>query len=111
MKDKKFALIGKTLKHSYSKIIHNKLGDYPYELVELNEDELNAFVHSDIVGFNVTIPYKKEIIKYLDVTDKSALEIGAVNTVVKKGGKIFGYNTDFYGMIYMLNRAKITLEN
>ncbi len=111
MENKKFGLIGKTLKHSYSKIIHAKLGDYPYELFELGEDELKSFVHSDITGFNVTIPYKKQIIQYLDVIDESAKKIGAVNTVVKRDGKIYGFNTDFYGMIYMLCRAKINLKD
>lgn len=111
MKEQKFALIGGSLKHSYSKIIHNKLGDYSYELVELEADALKSFIDSDICGFNVTIPYKKEIIKYLDVVDKSALEIGAVNTVVKRNGKVYGYNTDFYGMIYMLSIAKITVKD
>lgn len=111
MENKNFALIGGSLKHSYSKIIHSKLGDYNYNLVEIEKDELKEFVNSDINGFNVTIPYKKEIIKYLDEIDKSALEIGAVNTVVKRNGKLFGYNTDFNGMVYMLSRAKISLQD
>lgn len=106
---KKFGLIGKTLKHSYSKTIHGFLGDYSYELYEVAENELkNAIERLD--GFNVTIPYKTEIIKYLDVLDESAKSIGAVNTVVKKDGKTFGYNTDFYGMKYMLSHGGIDIS-
>lgn len=108
---KKFGLIGKTLKHSYSKIIHNKLGDYPYELYELDEKALQEFTHKDISGFNVTIPYKKQIMQYLDVIDGFAQKIGAVNTVVKRDGKIYGFNTDFNGMVYMLKRADISLKD
>ncbi|MBQ8427203.1 MAG: shikimate dehydrogenase [Clostridia bacterium] len=111
MEKQKFALIGSSLKHSYSKIIHAKLGEYPYELVELEENQLKAFVDSEVCGFNVTIPYKKKIIEYLDELDESALKIGAVNTVVKRDGKAYGYNTDFKGMIYMLSRAGISVKD
>ena len=108
----KFALIGKTLKHSYSKKIHALLGDYPYDLVELEAEELKDFLfNGGYDGFNVTIPYKKEIMQYLDVIDDSAKLIGAVNTVVIKDGVSTGYNTDFDGMRYMLTRAKIELSN
>lgn len=110
MAKQKYALIGSSLKHSYSKLIHAKLGDYFYQLVELEENQLKEFVDSEVCGFNVTIPYKKKIIEYLDFTDESALKIGAVNTVVKRNGKAYGYNTDFYGMVYMLSRADISVK-
>ncbi len=106
----KFGLIGRTLKHSYSVKIHNLLADYPYDLYELESEDIPAFLSGDIKGFNVTIPYKTEIIKYLDEISGIAKEIGAVNTVVKKDGKIIGYNTDFYGMTYMLEKAGIILN-
>lgn len=108
----KFALIGKTLKHSYSTTIHNLISDYEYELVEVAENNLEQFMfNNSYAGFNVTIPYKKEVMKYLDEIDDLALQIGAVNTVVKKDGKLFGYNTDFFGMDYALKRAGIQLKN
>ncbi len=107
-KEKKFGLLGKTLKHSYSKTIHGLLGDYGYGLYEVEENELKEAVDG-LDGFNVTIPYKTEIIKYLDIIDDSAKDIGAVNTVIKKDGKTFGYNTDFYGMKYMLNYGGIDI--
>lgn len=111
MKEKeRFALIGRTLKHSYSKIIHFELGSYPYDLVELEPNALKDFVQSKkYKGFNVTIPYKTDIIQYLDKIDESAQLIGAVNTVVNENGKLVGYNTDFLGMKYMLSTAGITL--
>ncbi len=108
---KKFALIGKTLKHSYSPKIHALLGDYSYDLVEVSEDALKDFVlNSNYDGYNVTIPYKKAIMPYLDYVDQRAKDIGAVNTVVVKDGKRYGYNTDFDGMAYMIKRAGIVVE-
>ena len=108
----KFGLIGKTLKHSYSKIIHGELGNYDYDLYEIAPENLKEFVLSGkLKGYNVTIPYKKDIIPYLDEVDERALKIGAVNTVVEKDGKRYGFNTDFLGMKYMLSRAGITLKD
>lgn len=108
MQDKiKAGLIGRTLKHSYSKVIHSYLGDYDYDLYEIEPENLQDFVKSGADAFNVTIPYKSEIIKYLDHVDENALNVGAVNTVVKKNGLSYGYNTDFNGMIYVIKRASI----
>ncbi len=108
----KYGLIGKSLKHSYSKLIHNYLADYSYELVELSEEELRDFVMSKSYdGYNVTIPYKKQIMQYLDVVDGKAQAIGAVNTVVERDGRLYGYNTDFDGMVYMLKRSGIDINN
>lgn len=107
----KFGLIGKTLKHSYSKKIHAKLGEYVYDLCELAPENVGDFVKKGgYKGFNVTIPYKKEVIPFLDEVDARAKNIGAVNTVVRRNGKIFGFNTDFDGMLYALKRAGITLN-
>ncbi len=112
MEEKKFGLIGRTLKHSYSKIIHKYLGDYSYDLYEMECDALESFVKGKIVsGYNVTIPYKTEIIPYLDEVSGVAEEIGAINTVVNKDGKLIGYNTDFDGMTYMLKKGGISLKD
>ena len=90
MIEKKFGLIGKTLKHSFSKIIHQKFGEYDYDLCEITEENLKDFVLSkELAGYNVTIPYKKDIMQYLDFVDDRALKIGAVNTVINKNGKLF----------------------
>ena len=81
-------------------------------MIELAPEKVGEFVKSGALdGFNITIPYKKDVIPYLDKIDERALAIGAVNTVVYREGKIFGFNTDFDGMKYMLARAGITLKD
>lgn len=95
----KYGLIGEHLPHSFSKEIHAKIAPYIYELHELEKHELDGFMRKkDFVSINVTIPYKKDVIPYLDKMDESAKKIGAVNTIVNQAGKLFGYNTDFFGM-------------
>jgi shikimate dehydrogenase len=125
----KCGLIGGSLKHSYSAEIHKRLsGDaYSYRLIELSENEIESFINSEIDAFNVTIPYKKTVMKFLDHMDISAELCGAVNTVVREkndgnekaankksenisdgrsGGSLksttVGYNTDFQGFKYLL---------
>lgn len=98
----KFGLLGKDLPHSFSKTIHEQIADYPYDLYEKNIEDLEDFIKSDISGFNVTIPYKEELIKYLDYLSPRAKRIGAVNTIIKRDGKILGYNTDYFGFDYLL---------
>ncbi len=95
----KYGLIGEKLPHSYSKIIHEMLGRYEYELCPMSEEEMRAFMTAaDFDGINVTIPYKEKVIPYLDGIDDGARRIGAVNTVVNRGGKLYGYNTDCQGV-------------
>ncbi|MCH5170988.1 MAG: AAA family ATPase [Oscillospiraceae bacterium] len=103
-----YGCIGKKLPHSFSKIIHEKIGDYSYELVELTEDELPDFMEKrDFKAINVTIPYKEAVIPYLYELSDTAKEIGAVNTVVNRDGKLYGYNTDFYGMTALIKKNNI----
>ena len=98
-----YGLIGEKLGHSYSKLIHEKFGFYKYELKEIPRDGLDAFMRAkDFKGINVTIPYKEEVIKYLDHVDDKALAIGAVNTVVNRDGELYGYNTDYFGLKTLL---------
>ncbi len=95
----KYGLIGEKLGHSFSAEIHEKIADYKYELKEIQKDKLDAFMtERDFLGINVTIPYKNDVIKHLDFIEENAKNIGAVNTVVNKNGKLFGYNTDFGGL-------------
>ena len=106
----KFGLIGKKLGHSFSKIIHEKMG-YEYDLVELKEEEVKDFVLSKkYLGFNVTIPYKKTVMPYLDYIDEGAKAIGSVNTIIQKDGKLCGYNTDIFGMEYAFAQAGIEVK-
>ena len=107
---KKYGCIGKKLTHSFSKDIHSKLADYEYDLIELNEDELiEFFSKKEFNAVNVTIPYKQTIIPYLDSLSDVAERIGAVNTVVNKNGKLYGYNTDYYGMKALIEKIGIDL--
>ena len=107
----KCGLIGEKLGHSFSKEIHQKLGDYEYDLIELAPDELEGFILSgDFDGLNVTIPYKQAVMGYLDEISDLAREAGAVNTVVNKDGKLAGYNTDCGGMKMLIERMGIDLK-
>ena len=104
-----FCLIGKRLDYSYSKVVHNKLG-YDYDLVELKEEELASFIHAGKYrAFNVTIPYKKAVIPFLDEISPEAKALGVVNLVVRDGGKLKGYNMDIRGMEYALKRTGVSL--
>ena len=103
-----FGLIGEKLGHSFSREIHKSLRGYDYELRELRPDEVREFfAKREFRGINVTIPYKETVIPYLDEIDEAAREIGAVNTVVNREGKLFGYNTDYTGMRDLILREGI----
>lgn len=105
-----FGLIGGKLGHSWSPRIHAAFGCKGYRLYELGPGELEGFLRRpDLGAVNVTIPYKREVIRYLDAVDPAAGEIGAVNTVVNRRGKLYGFNTDKYGLEYALRRAGIDL--
>ena len=104
-------LIAKKLSHSFSKPIHNELSDYSYEYKELLEDEVEEFLlKKEFDGLNVTIPYKEKVMPCLDYISPEAQKIGSVNTIVNKGGKLFGYNTDYYGFCYEIEEAKADLK-
>lgn len=109
---KQFCLIGEKLSHSYSALLHKEFQAYSYELREIAADKLESFVKDNSYdGFNVTIPYKKAVMPYLDVIDETAQEAGAVNTVVRKNGYLYGYNTDVEGMAYLADKCGIVLQN
>ena len=113
----KYGLIGEHLGHSFSKQIQTRIAeienvkDYDYQLVELDKEEFKEFMEKkDFKGINVTIPYKKDVIPYLDEMDESAKAIGAVNTIINVDGKLKGYNTDFGGFLYMVKAHNIHME-
>ncbi len=113
----KYGLIGEHLGHSFSKQIQTRIAeienvkDYDYQLVELNKEEFKEFMEKkDFKGINVTIPYKKDVIPYLDEMDESAKAIGAVNTIINVDGKLKGYNTDFGGFLYMVKAHNVHME-
>ena len=107
-----FGVLGRSLGHTYSPEIHNLLDpSYTYSVIEREPTELDELFSGKVFkGFNVTIPYKKEAAARCDVLDEAAEETGSVNTVVfGSDGKTYGYNTDYYGFIYMLNRKDIDI--
>lgn len=115
-----FGLLGEKLSHSLSPIIHNEVfkaldisGVYNLFCVEKNNisEVINSLKVLGVKGVNVTIPYKEEIIKYLDEVSDEAKKIGAVNTVLIKDNKTIGYNTDYYGFGKMLDRQDVIVEN
>ena len=107
----KYGVIGEHLKHSFSPEIHAQIGDYKYDIVEIEPKDLETFMKKrDFCGINVTIPYKEKVIPMLDFVDPAALEIGAVNTVVNKEGKLYGYNTDYSGMKALINRIGLEIK-
>ena len=105
----KSGLLGRKLGHSYSPQIHALMGDYSYDLFEKEPEEVGDFVlHGDFTGINVTIPYKKDVIPYLDELSPLALRMGAVNTIVRRDdGTLFGHNTDYFGFSSMVRRSGI----
>ena len=108
----KFGLLGRKLGHSYSPMIFDLMGGYRYDLFEREPEGIEDLLkNGDFDGLNVTIPYKKEVLQYLDEIDPLALRLGAVNTIVKKGGKLFGYNSDYYGFLSLVQRTRIEPPN
>ncbi|MBQ8634014.1 MAG: shikimate dehydrogenase, partial [Lachnospiraceae bacterium] len=93
---KRYGLIGEKLGHSYSKIIHEQLADYTYDLIPLSKEEFAPFMEKhEFTAINVTIPYTQDVIPYLDEISDAAKTIGAVNCIVNKNGRLYGHNTDY----------------
>ena len=111
MNAKKFGLVGRNISYSFSKkYFTNKfkklfLKDHSYEIFDLHKIEDLSTITSihGLKGFNVTIPYKEQIIPFLDELSDEAKKIGAINTVVIKDGRTIGYNTDTFGFERTLN--------
>ena len=109
MGERIYGLLGRRLGHSWSAPIHASLGCADYRLIELEPEELGAFLaREDVGGLNVTIPYKRDVMPYCDVLDPMAAAIGSANTLVRRAdGRLYGYNTDAAGFCFMARRAGI----
>ena len=112
-------LLGERLGHSLSPEIHKSIFknvniEGAYELFEIPPNSLEDFTKATkllkVQGFNVTIPYKEKIMNYLDEISDEAKRIGAVNTVVLKENKLYGYNTDYFGIDAMLKNEGISVN-
>ena len=107
----KYGLIGARLGHSFSREIHKKIADYDYELCELDGGGVAELMRRrDFSAVNVTIPYKETVIPMLDGMSPEARRIGAVNTVVNRGGRLYGYNTDYSGAAGLIRHAGVVLK-
>lgn len=113
-------IFGNPVSHSLSPLIQNvwfkdKKINYVYVAFCIKNNDLKQAVYAiklfDMPGANVTVPHKIEIMKYLDKVDKSAQIIGSVNTIVNKGGKLTGYNTDWNGFAQDLKDKKVSVKN
>ena len=108
----KCGLLGRKLGHSFSPMIHAHLGNYSYELFEREPENLENFLRNgDWSGINVTIPYKKDVIPYLDELSPIAAKLGAVNTIIRRDGRLIGHNTDFFGFQEIFQIFRLPLED
>lgn len=106
----KCGLLGRRLAHSYSPQIHSYLGEYSYELFEQEPENVGKFLlNSDFTAINVTIPYKKDVIPYCGELTECAQKMGAVNTIIRRNGKLIGHNTDYFGLHYTFRRMGLSL--
>jgi len=115
-----YGLIGEKLPHSLSPKIHNTLFkaldiEAAYKLFEVEKENLGTAVDSlkilKVKGVNVTIPYKQDIMKYLDSISEEAKKIGAVNTIYLNNGKLCGYNTDYFGFGTIVKNNHIEVKD
>lgn len=107
----KLGLIGKTLGHSWSWQIHDMLIHEHYQNWELSEDEVIPFLEKkDFTGINVTIPYKEKVMTVLDAISPTAEKIGAVNCIINRDGRLYGYNTDCDGFMELVKTAGMHME-
>lgn len=114
-----FGVLGEKLGHSLSPEIHEDLLKQQnisgtYEKYEMDENEvlqiLEVMKKDNILGMNVTMPYKETVYGLMDVLDPHAEKVGAVNTILKKDGTFYGYNTDYIGVVSMFHKANVSLE-
>ena len=108
-----YGLIGGRLGHSYSKVIHEMLCGYRYDLCPLpTEEEVRAFLtRRQFRAINVTIPYKLVVMEYCSYIDPHAKAINAVNTIVNRNGLLYGYNTDYPGFSYLCDAHGVEFKD
>ena len=117
---REFAVIGNPIDHSFSPILHNEVFNQlkiksEYSKIKVESSNLSKFMNSEMVkklkGFNVTIPHKTEIMNHLDIINPRAKEIGAVNCILNKNDKFWGFNTDWFGFSMALKKNNISVQN
>ena len=117
---KKYGLIGEKLGHSYSKIIHEKFFELTgetatYELLPIPRDsfdeQMRDIINGGYTGINVTIPYKLDVMEYVDEISEEAKKIGAVNTISFNDDVISAYNTDYYGIMHTFEKFDVDINS
>lgn len=118
---KKFGLLGKNISYSFSPILHNKIFnlyniDADYKIYDLEDESLlESFIinlkNNNILGINVTIPYKTSILKFIDILSPEVQAIGATNCIKFEEGKLIAYNTDYFGLIKTFEKMNLNLKN
>ena len=107
-----FGLAGERVDKSFSPKLHAALGNHSYKLLSMNADDFDLFMKlKPFKGINVTMPYKEKALAFCSELSEEASAIGCVNTIVKKNGRLYGFNTDLEGLKYMLLRGNISLKN
>ena len=115
-----FGVVGEKLSHSLSPVINKRIFELigvegAYKTFEIPKDEIKKLPEAikllDIRGVNITIPYKEVLIEQLDFISKDAKDIGAINTIFNKDGKLSGYNTDYFGFKKMLEVNNIEVKD
>ena len=104
----KYGLIGTDVQYSYSINFHEMMGRDMYELLILKPEQLALFLtKKEFLGINVTMPFKVDCMQYLDNMEQRARQIGSVNTIINQRGFLMGYNTDYIGFMYLLNKNNV----
>lgn len=117
---KKFGLLGHNISYSFSPKLHSLIFEkenlkYIYELFDIPETNLKTFIknliNNNISGLNITIPYKKDILQYLDELSPEVKKIGATNCIKIINNKMIGFNTDYFGILETFNKMNLDLKN
>lgn len=108
----KRGLVGVDLTNNFTKLVSEKFNFHEFEMVEMSKQQLFELLKSkDFESLNITFPYKKDVLDYIDVFSDNAKRIQAVDTIVNKDGKLYGYNTDYSAFMYMINKHDISLKD
>lgn len=118
---KKFGLLGKNISYTFSPILHNKIFELynmnaEYKIYDLNNENLikeflQTLKQKNILGINVTIPYKTSILEFVDILSPEVQSIGAANCIKFENEKLIAYNTDYFGLIKTFEKMGLILKN
>lgn len=110
---KKYGLLGRKLLHSLSPEIHRELGNFSYELFEVEPENLEEFISKkDFAGLSVVFPYKKEVVKYCDILTDTARKLNCVDTITVDGeGRLVGDNCEYDGFCHMITKCGVEVKD